>query len=83
MIGGLVGLLLGPLTAIDYDPSPAAGAAVVVGLAVWLGAMAVDAWRRGIDLEALRSRYWPAETIETTKETIEWLREQRPLGRKS
>lgn len=83
MAGGLVGLLLGPLTAIDYDPSPAAGAAVVVGLVVWLAAMAVDAWRRGVDLEALRSRYWPAETIETTKETIEWLREQRPLGRKS
>jgi len=25
----------------------------------------------------------PNQTIETTKETIEWVREQMPLGRKS
>lgn len=81
--GGIVGLAVGPLTVIDYDPGPAAGTAVTVGLLVWILAMAVDVWRRGVDLEGLRARYWPTETIETTKETIEWLREQRPLGRKS
>ncbi len=83
VVGGIAGLLAGPLTAIDYDPSPAAGAAVTVGLVVWIAAMVVDVWRRGVDLEALRSRYWPTETIETTKETIEWIREQQPLKRKS
>ncbi len=83
VVGAIGGLVVGPLTAIDYDPSPAAGAAVTVGLLVWIGAMAVDVWRRGVDLEALRARYWPTETIETTKETIEWIREQQPLGRKS
>lgn len=81
--GGIVGLGVGLLTAIDYDPGPAAGAGLTVGLLVWILAMAVDVWRRGLDLEGLLARYWPTETIETTKETIEWLREQRPLGRKS
>ncbi len=83
VFGGLAGLVAGPLTAIEYDPSPAAGAAVSVGLGVWIVAMAVDLWRRGVDLEALRARYWPSGTIETTKETIEWIREQQPLKRKS
>lgn len=83
VIGAILGLVVGPLTAIDYDPSPAAGVAVTIGLGVWLLAMILDVWRHGVDLEALRARYWPGETIETTKETIEWLREQRPLGRKS
>jgi hypothetical protein len=36
--------------------------------------------RQGFDGEALKARFWPTQTIETTKETIEWLREQRPLG---
>ena len=38
---------------------------------------------RGIDTDDLKSRYWPQETIDTTKETIEWVREQAPLGPKS
>lgn len=78
VLGGIVGLVAGPVTAIDYDPSPAAGVAVTVGLGVWIGAMAVDVWRHGIDLERLKARYWPRETIETTKETIEWIRERQP-----
>lgn len=83
VLGGIVGCIAGPLTAIDYDPSPAAGVAVTVGLGVWIAAMAVDVRRRGIDLEALKARYWPSETIETTKETIEWIRERQPLKPKS
>ena len=40
-------------------------------------------FRNGIDKEKLRARFVPDQTIETTKETIEWVREQMPLGRKS
>jgi hypothetical protein len=39
--------------------------------------------RRGVDTDALKARFIPTATIETTKETIEWVREQTPLGRKS
>ena len=33
--------------------------------------------------DSLKARFTPSQTIETTKETIEWVREQTPLGRKS
>ena len=39
--------------------------------------------RTGIDTDALKARFYPTQTIETTKETIEWVRERTPLGRKS
>ena len=39
--------------------------------------------RNGIDTDALKARFYPSQTIETTKETIEWVRERTPLGRKS
>jgi hypothetical protein len=38
---------------------------------------------RHADMEALKDRFIPKQTIETTKETVEWVREQMPLGRKS
>jgi hypothetical protein len=40
-------------------------------------------FRHGIDMGKLKDRFVPVQTIETTKETIEWVREQMPLGRKS
>jgi hypothetical protein len=39
--------------------------------------------REGIDGDALKARFWPDETITTTKETIEWVRERTPLGPRS
>ena len=38
---------------------------------------------RSTDFGELKKRFMPNQTIETTKETIEWVREQMPLGRKS
>jgi hypothetical protein len=35
-----------------------------------------------IDGKELKQRFVPQQTIETTKETIEWVREQLPLVRK-
>ena len=39
--------------------------------------------RGGFDTDALKGRFWPARTIEATKETIEWARERMPLSRRS
>ena len=44
---------------------------------------AVFVFRHGIDTAKLKDRFVPDQTIATTKETIEWVREQMPLGRKS
>ncbi len=52
-------------------------------LALWPALVGIDTYRRGIDFEALKNRFYPRLTIETTKETIEWVRKQRPLGPKS
>ena len=54
--------------------------AVALFVAILLG---IAAFRNGIDTEALKNRFYPNVTIETTKETIEWVRAQTPLGPKS
>jgi hypothetical protein len=56
---------------------------LALALALWPSLVAIDTYRRGIDLEALKNRFYPRLTVETTKETIEWARKQRPLGPKS
>jgi hypothetical protein len=84
LIGGAVlGALIGALTAIALGPRVGAAIGVTVGLLTWLGLMGVAISRRGVDTEDLKARFMPNQTIETTKETIEWVREQTPLGRKS
>ena len=40
--------------------------------------MALDVSRTGIDVEALQQRFIPTQTIETSKETLEWLRRRMP-----
>ena len=52
-------------------------------LVAWPTLAGYRAARGGIDTDALKARFYPTQTIETTKETIEWVRERTPLGRKS
>jgi len=87
-IGGLVGgaiggALLGALTAIATGPRVGAAIGVAVGLIVWVALMGLDIVRHGVDMDELKERFWPDRTIEVTKETIEWAREQMPLKRGS
>ena len=49
----------------------------------WPILMGLGVSRNGVDTDALKARFYPSQTIETTKETIEWVRERTPLGRKS
>jgi hypothetical protein len=81
--GAIVGALLGALTAIALGPRVGAAIGVTVALVVWPAAMGLRVARQGIDGEEFMSRFWPATTIETTKETIEWVRRRMPLGRES
>jgi hypothetical protein len=81
VVGAIIGAILGALSAITFSPEVAAAIGVAVGLAVWIALGALEA--RQISMDELKSRFWPDETIDTTKETIEWVRERTPLGRKS
>ena len=42
--------------------------------------MGVDVARTGIDIEALKARFYPNQTIDTSKETLEWLQKRMPPG---
>jgi hypothetical protein len=81
--GAIFGALLGALTSVALGPRVGAAIGLTVALIIWPIAMSVGLARRGVDGEALKNRFWPDETIETTKETIEWVRERTPLGPRS
>ena len=34
----------------------------------------------GVDTEGLKERFYPTQTIETSKETLEWLQKRMPPG---
>ena len=80
-VGGLVlGVALGAFTAITFGAQPAAGVGIAVGYAGWMAFMGADLARTGIDVEALKLRFTPTQTIETSKETLEWLQKRMPPG---
>ncbi len=81
--GVVVGALLGWLA--SFGPGLRVGAALGLAalLLFWPIVAAVLVFRNGIDTAKLKDRFVPDQTIATTKETIEWVREQMPLGPKS
>ncbi len=83
-IGGIVvGGLLGLLASAGPGLRVASAIGVAVLLLMWPITAAVLLFRHGIDTGRLKERFYPSQTIETTKETIEWVRAQLPLGPKS
>lgn len=84
LIGGaILGAALGAFSAITFRIRVAAAVGISVALLFWPVFAAIGLARRGVSTEKLKARFWPSATISTTKETIEWAREQMPLGRKS
>jgi len=81
--GAVAGTLLGVLTAIAPGPQIGAALGVLAALIAWPALAGLEVSRTGIDTDALKARFYPSQTIETTKETIEWVRQRTPLGRKS
>jgi hypothetical protein len=79
----ILGLVIGALVAIDYSLNVTIALGLAVLLAVWPTLVGLDIRRDGVDIEALKNRFYPRMTVETTKETMEWLQKQRPLGPKS
>jgi hypothetical protein len=81
-IAGLVvlGAIFGAFTSITFVAQVAAGIGITVAYLAWIGLMALDVSRTGIDVEALKARFTPTQTIETSKETLEWLQKRMPPG---
>jgi hypothetical protein len=76
----VVGALVGAFTAITFGPQVGAAVGITVGCGVWIALMALDVVRNGIDTDALKNRFYPTATIETSKETLEWLQRRMPPG---
>jgi hypothetical protein len=87
-IGGLVaglvaGALLGAFLAITFGPRVGAALGVATFLGAWTLFEGLHVRREGIDTEALKARFYPATTIDTTKESIEWAKARVPRGPRS
>jgi hypothetical protein len=84
-VGALIGLailgaLVGAFSAITFDPQVGAGVGIAIGYLIWIAVMAIGIARQGVDVEGLTARFYPAKTIETSKETLEWLQTRMPPG---
>jgi hypothetical protein len=76
----VLGVALGAFTAITFSPQVGAGIGIALGYLSWIALMALDVRRTGIDIQALKDRFTPVQTIETSKETLEWLQKRMPPG---
>lgn len=80
LLSTLVGAGIGAFTAITFGPQVGAAIGITVGYIMWIVLMLLDIARTGIDVEALKLRFYPTSTIDTSKETLEWLQKRMPPG---
>jgi hypothetical protein len=83
VVGAVAGLVIGGLTVIQLPAQAGAALGVLVTLILWPVLAARDVMQTGVDSEALLKKFTPTETIDLTKETIEWVRARTPLVPKS
>jgi hypothetical protein len=58
----------------------AIGIGLTVAYTTWIALMGIDIARTGIDMDAMKARFYPTQTIETSKETLAWLQSRMPPG---
>jgi hypothetical protein len=80
--GLLAGALFGAFSAIAFGPRVGIALALSLLLVVFAATWGFLA-RTGIDAEELKKRFIPQATIDTTRETIEWAKQQNPLAPRS
>lgn len=76
----VLGTIVGAFSAITFGPQVGAGLGIIAFYITWVALMGADIARTGIALEALKARFYPVETIDTSKETLEWLQKRMPPG---
>ncbi|MFP5344026.1 MAG: hypothetical protein ACLGIJ_14085 [Candidatus Limnocylindria bacterium] len=79
----IAGVLVGAITAVTYGPHVGTALGVMFGQLVWMAALGAAMARTGVDMDALKARFYPSETIETSKETLEWLKTRLPRAKAS
>jgi hypothetical protein len=81
--GALGGAVVGALSAITFSWQVAVALGIAVALGLWVVLCVLEVARGGIDFGAWSRKFYPSQTIDSAKETIEWVRERTPLGPKS
>ena len=81
LLAGLVaGVVIGAISATTPGYQVGAGIGIAVGYVMWIGLMITDVATTGVDVDALKARFTPTQTIETSKETLAWLQSKMPPG---
>ena len=80
LAAAVLGALIGALSAVTFGWRVGAALGLATMIGVWAVLAALLAFRTGIDPAAFLRKFYPTQTIEATKETIEWVRERTPLG---
>jgi len=83
VVAAIFGAILGWITSVQVAGQVGAALGTLVALILWPILSGLDVARKGIDGEALQKKFVPEQTIELTKETIEWVRKRTPLVPKS
>jgi hypothetical protein len=81
ILGAVLGAAVGAFTAISFSSQVGAALGVTAALLAFIVLQAVGIARRGVDPAAFQARFYPTQTIDTLKETVEWLKAQTPAGR--
>jgi MFS family permease len=82
VFGTLLGLLVGVFTAISFGWQTGIAVGIAGALVAFAALVLSGLARNGVDMEAFKARFYPEQTIVTTKETLEWLQSQGPKGPK-
>jgi hypothetical protein len=78
--GAVAGAALGAISAVETGAQVGAAIGITAGYVIWILAMTADIVRTGVDFDALKARFYPTQTIETSKETLAWLQSKMPPG---
>jgi hypothetical protein len=80
----VAGLVAGVVDRCDLRDDPwlpgRSGIGIAVGYAMWIAFMVADVARTAYDIDELKARFTPTQTIETSKETLAWLQSKMPPG---
>lgn len=74
----ILGAALGALSAVTYGLQVGIALGITVGYIAWIALLVAAMGRSGVDAEALKARFYPTQTIDTSKETLEWLKTRLP-----
>lgn len=81
--GFVLGGALGAFTAITFTWHVAIAIGLALFLALATALMATEVARNGINTEELKARFYPQQTIDISKETLEWAKTRIPGGPRS